>query len=174
MAKKIILGSDFGRDAFKAKVNENFTELYDKDVALGESINDLDADKANKIDIIQTTEVNDSTKMPSSAVTYNLQQQIKKLYDITNVDFVTDFNGDGNAQTPGRWRVYSADGTLANAPYAGFCRGYVDVIVEGDISVTGSNVYQTFYDFFGDIYYKKIEINSNFGTWKKLTNQSEV
>lgn len=39
MAKKVILGSDIARDAFKVKVNENFTELYDKDVALGESIN---------------------------------------------------------------------------------------------------------------------------------------
>ncbi len=41
MAKKIILGTDIARDAFKVKVNENFTELYDKDVALGESINSL-------------------------------------------------------------------------------------------------------------------------------------
>lgn len=45
MAKKVILGSDFGRDAFKAKVNDNFTELYDKDVALEEQINSLDANK---------------------------------------------------------------------------------------------------------------------------------
>ena len=29
MAKKVILGNDFGRDALKTKVNENFTELYD-------------------------------------------------------------------------------------------------------------------------------------------------
>lgn len=41
MAKKVILGTDIARDAFKTKVNDNFTELYDKDVALGESINDL-------------------------------------------------------------------------------------------------------------------------------------
>ena len=48
MAKKVILGTDIARDAFKVKVNENFTELYDKDVALEGQINDLDADKANK------------------------------------------------------------------------------------------------------------------------------
>ena len=41
MAKKVILGTDIARDAFKTKANDNFTELYDKDVALGEQINDL-------------------------------------------------------------------------------------------------------------------------------------
>ena len=51
MAKKVILGTDIARDAFKTKVNENFTELYNKDVALGEQINSLDAEvdlKASK------------------------------------------------------------------------------------------------------------------------------
>ena len=43
MAKKVILGTDIARDAFKVKVNDNFTELYNKDVALGEQINNLDA-----------------------------------------------------------------------------------------------------------------------------------
>lgn len=43
MAKKVILGTDIARDAFKTKVNDNFTELYDKDVALGAQINNLDA-----------------------------------------------------------------------------------------------------------------------------------
>lgn len=43
MAKKVILGTDIARDAFKIKVNDNFTELYDKDVALGTQINSLDA-----------------------------------------------------------------------------------------------------------------------------------
>ena len=33
MAKKVILGTDIARDAFKTKVNDNFTELYDKDIA---------------------------------------------------------------------------------------------------------------------------------------------
>ena len=41
MAKKVILGTDIARDAFKVKVNENFTELYDKDVAIEEQINTL-------------------------------------------------------------------------------------------------------------------------------------
>jgi hypothetical protein len=53
MAKKVILGTDIARDAFKTKVNDNFTELYDKDVALEQQINSLDADliahKAEKV-----------------------------------------------------------------------------------------------------------------------------
>ena len=51
MAKKVILGTDIARDAFKIKVNDNFTELYNKDVALEERINNLAAEvdlKANK------------------------------------------------------------------------------------------------------------------------------
>lgn len=52
MARKVILGTDIARDAFKVKVNENFTELYDKDVALGEQINTL----ANQTHFINTTD----------------------------------------------------------------------------------------------------------------------
>lgn len=44
MAKKVILGTDIARDAFKTKINDNFTELYEKDTALEEQINDLDAE----------------------------------------------------------------------------------------------------------------------------------
>lgn len=39
MAKKVILGTDIARDAFKTKINDNFTELYNKDVALEGQIN---------------------------------------------------------------------------------------------------------------------------------------
>lgn len=53
MAKKIILGTDIARDAFKIKVNENFTELYDKDVALGEQINSLVAGGTEYTAILQ-------------------------------------------------------------------------------------------------------------------------
>ena len=49
MAKKVILGTDIARDAFKTKINENFTELYDKDVALETQINDLDAEVNGKL-----------------------------------------------------------------------------------------------------------------------------
>ena len=41
MAKKVILGSDVGRDAMKQKINDNFTELYNKDASLEEQLEDL-------------------------------------------------------------------------------------------------------------------------------------
>lgn len=44
MAKKVILGTDIARDAFKTKANDNFTELYNKDASLEGQINTLDAD----------------------------------------------------------------------------------------------------------------------------------
>ena len=43
MAKKVILGTDIARDAFKTKANDNFTELYNKDIALEGQINSLGA-----------------------------------------------------------------------------------------------------------------------------------
>lgn len=90
-------------------------------------------------------------------------------YDISNADFVTDFNGGGNALRPGKWRVWNDSGTAANAPYSGACGGYVDVVTTGDISVVGTKVHQTFFDDLGDVYYKVIVVGTSYGTWRKLT-----
>lgn len=64
MAKKVILGTDIARDAFKTKVNDNFTELYDNiedklstshntdanaHDDIRQQINDLEANKANRV-----------------------------------------------------------------------------------------------------------------------------
>lgn len=93
MAKKVILGTDIARDAFKVKVNENFTELYNKDTSLEEQINDLDAEvvahKAeNTSEIvvlsrdvsvtgIQTTTLNND-KIPKSIFAFSVVQLTKK------------------------------------------------------------------------------------------------
>ncbi|MNN88030.1 hypothetical protein D3C81_2056630 [compost metagenome] len=91
------------------------------------------------------------------------------VYDISKTDIIIDFNGGGNALKAGKWKVYNASGTAANAPYSGACGGYVDIVTGGDVGVTGTKVYQTFSDDYGDVYYKIIVIGTSYGTWKKLS-----
>jgi hypothetical protein len=134
-------------------------------------IDNLNNNKQDKANIIQSDAINDSTKYPSAAVTYGLGQEIDNLNDIltrlfnlNQASYVTNFNDGENSDVPGRWHVYNESGTDANAPYSGLTSGYVDVVVMDTL------VYQTFYDFYGDVYFKKWTQGSDYGTWKKLTN----
>lgn len=91
------------------------------------------------------------------------------LHNLSLTDFVTDFDGGGNAIRPGRWRVYNVSGTAAHAPYPGSVGGYVDITISGDMTVTGSEAYQELHDVYGDVYVKIIKAGTGYGTWKKLT-----
>lgn len=55
MAKKVILGTDIARDAFKTKVNDNFTELYDAvaNIDVSDEINAHNTDNSSHQDIRQ-------------------------------------------------------------------------------------------------------------------------
>lgn len=95
--------------------------------------------------------------------------KLDMLHNLSLTDFVTDFDGGGNAICPGRWRVYNASGTAAHAPYTGSVGGYVDITISGDMTVTGSEAYQELHDANGDVYVKIIKAGTGYGTWKKLT-----
>ncbi|WP_277407848.1 hypothetical protein [Lacrimispora xylanisolvens] len=94
---------------------------------------------------------------------------LAKIHNLTDVSFVTDFNGGGLATTPGRWKVYNASGTAANAPYSGAVSGYVEVVINGNIATNGTLIFQTLHDYNGDVYTKVVITGSGYGTWKKLT-----
>lgn len=99
----------------------------------------------------------------------NVNSAVTKIHNLSNVGYVTNFNGGGLANTPGRWNVYNISGTDANAPYSGAVAGYVEVLINGDTAVAGNVVYQTLHDHWGDVYTKIIVAGSSYGTWKKLT-----
>jgi len=99
----------------------------------------------------------------------NVSSAVTKIHDLSNVDYVTNFNGGGNAISPGRWRVYNESGTAANAPYSGAVSGYVEIVINGNTAVNGTRVWQTLYDHNGDVYNKVITTGTGYGSWKKLT-----
>lgn len=102
MAKKVILGTDIARDAFKVKVNENFTELYDKDVALEEQINDLDADVvAHKADDtahginLKANKIQENWIIPSTLNGWVLGSTIKYFKSETGIVYIMGLVGGG-------------------------------------------------------------------------------
>lgn len=94
MAKQVILGSDLGRDALKVKCNVNFTELYDKDVAIGESINSLDA-LVNAHDLrLVKLEKNIEYKVKSwTEVQEIVRRGLAKIIFSVGDLFITTYNG---------------------------------------------------------------------------------
>ena len=99
----------------------------------------------------------------------NVSSAVTKIHDLSNVDYITNFNGGGNAIAPGRWRVYNESGTAANAPYSGAVSGYAEIVINGNTTVNGTRVWQTLYDHNGDVYTKVIITGTGYGTWKKQT-----
>lgn len=99
----------------------------------------------------------------------NVSSTVTKIHDLSSTDYVTNFNGGGNAILPGRWRVYNESGTAANAPYSGAVSGYVEIVTNGNTTTNGTRVWQTLYDHNGDVYTKVIITGTGYGTWKKLT-----
>lgn len=99
----------------------------------------------------------------------NVSSAVTKIHDLSNADYVTNFNAYGNATSPGCWRVYNASGTAANAPYTGAVGGYVEIIVNGDPTISGTNIFQTLHDNYGDMYTRTWVVGSQYGNWRKLT-----
>lgn len=88
---------------------QNSQKTDDLIVELEEQNKNLEANKTNVADIVQTTEVNSSTKYPSSAVTYGLQQTINGMFnELADIGSGADLN---EQITSGFMRVTSA-GTI--------------------------------------------------------------
>ena len=92
-------------------------------------------------------------------------------YALAGTTFVTDFN---NASIPGRYRVYNASGSAAHGPYAGAVGGYVDILTDGDTTVTGTKVYQILHDHNGDAYIRINIAGTSYGTWDRFAQLSDL
>jgi len=114
-----------------------------------------------KADVIQTTEVNDSTKIPSSAVTYALGQAMGKIK-------IIEFNPESgtidlNTLTEPYLYRFAGAVSVINDPYDEFMRDQTMLVTGGAMSfqITIKN---------GEIAYRSSFWTGDFGPWYKITN----